>query len=259
MRAEADRFALEPVADDLFQTGKGAAADEQDVGGVDLQEFLLWMLAAALRGNAGGGAFHQLEQCLLHALARHVAGDRGIFGLAADLVDFVDIDDAALRLLDIIVGRLEQLQNDILDILADIAGFGQGRRIGHGERHVEGLRQRLGQQRLAAARWADQQDIRFCELDIAGFGGVVESLVVIVHGHRQDALGPLLADHIIVQHITDFLRRRHLAILATGCSALGFLANDVVAQLHAFIADEYRGSCNQLADFMLGFSAEGAI
>jgi hypothetical protein len=28
---------------------------------------------------------------LLHALARHVAGDRGVVGLAADLVDFVDV------------------------------------------------------------------------------------------------------------------------------------------------------------------------
>jgi hypothetical protein len=34
---------------DLLEAGEGAAADEQDVGGVDLQEFLLRMLAAALR------------------------------------------------------------------------------------------------------------------------------------------------------------------------------------------------------------------
>jgi hypothetical protein len=62
------------------------------------------MLAAALRGHARGGAFHQLEQRLLDTLARHVARDRGILRLAADLVDLVDIDDAALRALDIIVG-----------------------------------------------------------------------------------------------------------------------------------------------------------
>jgi hypothetical protein len=87
----------EPVADDLLEAGEGAAADEQDVGRVDLQEFLLRMLAAALRRHGGGGAFHDLQQRLLHALARHVAGDRGIVGLAADLVDLVDVDDAALR------------------------------------------------------------------------------------------------------------------------------------------------------------------
>ena len=105
MRAEADRLALQAVADDLLEAREGAAADEQDVGRVDLEEFLLRMLAAALRRDASGGAFHQLEQRLLHALARHVAGDRRIVGLAADLVDLVDVDDAALRPLDVIVGR----------------------------------------------------------------------------------------------------------------------------------------------------------
>src|SRR3546814_19203642 len=100
MRAKADRRALQAVADDLFQAGEGAARDEQYVGRVDLQKFLLGMLAPALRRHARGRAFHQLEQRLLHALARSVAGDRRIFGLAADLVDFVDIDAASLPLLD---------------------------------------------------------------------------------------------------------------------------------------------------------------
>src|SRR3546814_16753472 len=55
MGAEADGLRLQPVADDLFQSRKGAAADEQDVGRVDLEEFLLRMLAPALRRNRGGG------------------------------------------------------------------------------------------------------------------------------------------------------------------------------------------------------------
>ena len=52
MGAEADRLALQAVGDDLLEAREGAAADEQDVGRVDLQEFLLRMLAAALRRNA---------------------------------------------------------------------------------------------------------------------------------------------------------------------------------------------------------------
>ena len=43
---------LQAVADDLFEAREGAAADEQDVGRVDLQEFLLRMLAPALRRHA---------------------------------------------------------------------------------------------------------------------------------------------------------------------------------------------------------------
>src|SRR6202000_2339225 len=58
----------------LSRAPKGPAADEQDVGGVDLQELLLRMLAPALRRHGGDGAFHDLQQRLLHALARHVAG-----------------------------------------------------------------------------------------------------------------------------------------------------------------------------------------
>src|SRR3546814_7120083 len=89
MGAEADGLRLQPVADDLFQSRKGAAADAQDVGRVDLEEFLLRMLAPALRRNRGGGPFHQLQQRLLNALARHVARDRGVLGLAAALFDLV--------------------------------------------------------------------------------------------------------------------------------------------------------------------------
>ena len=154
------------LRDDLLEAGEGAAADEQDVGGVDLQEFLLRMLAAALRRHGGDRAFHDLQQRLLHALARHVAGDRRVVGLAADLVDLVDVDDAALRALDVVVGGLQQLQDDVLDVLADIAGFGQRRGVGHRERHVDDARQRLGQQRLAAAGRADQQDVRLRQLDV---------------------------------------------------------------------------------------------
>ena len=47
-----------------------------------------------------------LQQRLLHALARHVARDRtGCRDLRRDLVDLVDVDDAPLRLLDVVVAR----------------------------------------------------------------------------------------------------------------------------------------------------------
>ena len=92
---EADAGLLRAVEDDLLQPGEGAAADEQDVGGVDLQEFLLRVLAAALRRHRGDRALDELQQRLLHALARDVARDRRVVGLARDLVDLVDVDDAA--------------------------------------------------------------------------------------------------------------------------------------------------------------------
>src|SRR3546814_2173036 len=69
---------------------------------------------------------------------------------------------------------------------------------------------------------------------------------MVVDRHRQDALRPVLADHIIVQHIADFLRGRHAAILLADETALGLLPDDVVAQFHAFVADEHGRPRDQL-------------
>src|SRR5258707_323856 len=177
-----------------------------------LQEFLLRMLAASLRRYRRDGAFYDLEQRLLHALARHVAVDRWVVGLAADLVDLVDIDDAALRALDIMVGRLQQLEDDVLDILANIAGFGERGRIRHREGHVEDAREGLRQQRLAGAGRADQQDVRLRELDVVVLGLVVETLVVIMDSDREHLLGVILTDHVVVENFAYPLGRRRDAV-----------------------------------------------
>ena len=116
--AEAHPLHADPALDDRLEAAEGAAADEEDVGGVDLQELLLRVLAAALGRHAGHRALDDLEQRLLHALAGDVAGDRRVLALARDLVDLVDVDDAALGALDVVVRRLEQVQDDVLDVLA---------------------------------------------------------------------------------------------------------------------------------------------
>ena len=84
-----------------------------------------------------------------------------------DLVDLVDVDDAALGRLDVEVGRVQQLQEQVLDVLADVAGLGQRGGVADGERHVEDLGERPGQQRLAAAGRADEQDVALVDLDVA--------------------------------------------------------------------------------------------
>ncbi len=64
------------------------------------------MLAPALRGHVGNRAFDDLEQRLLDALARDIAGDGWIIRLTRDFIDFIDIDDAAFGACHIEVGRL---------------------------------------------------------------------------------------------------------------------------------------------------------
>ena len=151
----------DPVGDDLLQTGERTRHDEQHVGGVDLDEFLVRMLATTLRGHRRLGALQDLQQCLLYALAGDVAGDRRVLALAGDLVDLVDVDDAGFGTLDVIVGGLDQLEQDVLDVLADIAGLGQCGGVGDRERDVEHFGQGLCEIGLAAAGGAEHQDVRF--------------------------------------------------------------------------------------------------
>ena len=96
-RNKADRLRAHAARNHLLQTDKRPAADKQDVRGIDRRELLVRMLAAALRRNIRDRAFQNLQQRLLHTFARNIARDGWILVLAADLVDFVDVDDAGLR------------------------------------------------------------------------------------------------------------------------------------------------------------------
>src|SRR5580698_672312 len=134
---EPDRPRADTAGNGLFEPDESASADEQDVGGVHRREFLVRMLAPALRRNVGDGAFENLQQRLLHAFARNVAGNRRILVLAADFVDLVYIDDPLLAALNVPIGILKQPEDNIFNIFADIAGFGQRSGINDGERYVE--------------------------------------------------------------------------------------------------------------------------
>src|SRR5262245_27477634 len=119
----------------------------------------MMVFAPTLWRDIGDRALDDLEQRLLHALARDVASDRGVVGLAGDLVDFVYVDDAALGAWDIKIGHLDEPKQDVLDILADVAGLGEGGGVGDAEGYVEDFGERLGEVRLATAGGADEKDI----------------------------------------------------------------------------------------------------
>ena len=81
---------------------------------------------------------------------------------------------------------------------------------------------------------------------------------MVVHGHRQDPLGALLADDVFVENFLDFLRLGELVAGALG--ALFELFPDyVVAQLHAFVADENAGAGDEFPNLVLALSTEGAV
>ena len=63
------------------------------------------------------------------ALSRNIPCDRGVLILATDLIDLVYINDSQLATLHVAVGGLQQLQDDVLYILAHVAAFGEGSRV----------------------------------------------------------------------------------------------------------------------------------
>ena len=167
------------------------------------------MLAPTLRRNRSNCTFHDLQKRLLNAFARHITCDRRVVRLAADFIDFVDIDDTALCAFDVVIGRLEKLENDVFDVFTDIAGFRECRCIRHGERHIDNACECLSKIGLAATRWTNQQNVGLRQFDVVALALMRETLVVIVHGNRQNALCVLLTDDVIVKNVLDFLRRRH--------------------------------------------------
>ena len=135
--AEPHGLFADALLDDDVEADEGTAADKQDVRRVHLDELLVGMLAAALGRDARHGPFNELEEGLLHTLARNVAGDGGVFRFPADLVDLVDVHDAPLGALDVVVRVLEKLEDDVLNVFAHVARLGEGGGVGDGERHVE--------------------------------------------------------------------------------------------------------------------------
>ncbi len=196
------------------------------------------MLAAALRRHVGDGPFQDFQQRLLHAFPGDVARDRRILVLAADLVDFVDVDDPGLGAAHVAIGGLEQLEDDVLHILADIARLSESGGVDDGEGHVEHAGQRLRQQRLARAGGPDQQDVRFRQFDLAVALAVhVDALVMVINGDRQLLLGLLLADDVLVEERLHFGGLGQMVRRRRGMGIAAVVFQDGIADRDALVAD----------------------
>ena len=216
------------------------------------------MLAAALGRDTRRGPLDDLQQRLLHALAGDVASDRRVVALAGDLVDLVDVHDAALALLDVVVGILEQREDDVLDVLAHVARLGEAGRVGDGERDLEEARQRLREQRLARAGGPDEQDVGLLQLDVTRHELRVDALVVVVDRHRENLLRALLADDVLIEDLLDLRGLRNRGGRREGLLLVALLRDDVVAQVDALVTDVDRRPCDQLANLVLALAAERA-
>jgi hypothetical protein len=71
-------------------------------------------------------------------------------------------------------------------------------------------------------------------------------------------LAALLADHVLVENGVDLSRHGQL-VLATPARSPALLADDVVAEVDALVADEDRRAGDQLAHLVLALAAERAV
>src|SRR5207302_1612517 len=89
---------------------------------------------------------------------------------------------------------------------------------------------------------------------------VLEPLVVVIDRDREDLLGRVLPDHILIKDLPDLAWGRQVGLDALAALVGGrLLANDVVAQLDALVADEHRGAGDEFAHLVLALAAERAV
>ena len=81
---------------------------------------------------------------------------------------------------------------------------------------------------------------------------------MIVDGDREHLLGVVLPDDVVVEHLADLFGRGD-AVARLHQRGLVLLADDVHAQLDAFIADENRRPRDELAHLVLALAAERAV
>ena len=199
---------LEALGDDVVDADEGAADDEEDVLRVDLDGRGLRVLALAARRELDDVALEHLQQGLLDALVARVGRDGVVgAGLAGDLVELIEVDDAVLGFLDILVGCIVEVADGDLYIGADKARLCEARGIRDGERHVEELREVGEQRRLAAAGRAEHDDVRLLDLRAVVIRvAVLHALVVVVDGDGEDLLRAVLVDDVLIEVLLDDVR-----------------------------------------------------
>ncbi len=124
------------------------------------------VLASALRGDVRHGTLQKLQSACCTPSPETSRVMEVFLALAGNLIYLINVDYAALGALHIKIRRLKELEDDVFHVLADITGFGERGGVGNGERHVEHLRKRLGEERFAAAGGTYEQYVALLQLNI---------------------------------------------------------------------------------------------
>ena len=141
-------------------------------------------------------------------------GDGYVFGLSSDLVDFIDIDNSALCLFDVLISRLKKTKYDVLNIVPHIARFRERGSVGNGKRNVKHACKRTGQVGFSTTGRAYEQCVAFLDLDVFEFIreeliGVIlapsdsqfrrKPFVVVMDGDGEYFFGMILTDDMLIE------------------------------------------------------------
>ena len=180
------------------------------------------------------------------------------------LVNFIDVEDALDGAVDVVARRLVQIEDDVFNVLTDIASLGQRGRVGDDEGDIQETRQRSSNQRFSGSRGTDKQDVGLLDFDFVvlslSFALLIrfKAFVVVVYGNGQLPLSQVLADDILVQKGLDFGGRWHLLVAPRYGLRLCIFTDDIKAKLDAFGTDIHIRAGDNLIHFSLGLVTERA-
>ena len=88
----------------------------------------------------------------------------------------------------------------------------------------------------------------------------VDALIVIVHGHGQGDLRPLLSDDVLIQHLFDLLGRREVlhTVEALADRRTVSVVQNGHTELHALVADPHARPLDHPVYLSLRLAAERA-
>jgi hypothetical protein len=119
-------------------------------------------------------------------------------------------------------------------------------------------RQCLGQQRLAGARRAQQENVTLLQLDISGYHLAVDAFVMVMDRNGKNFLCSFLTDNVLIENAFDLGRFGHVRRRGQILIVIDFFGNYIIAQIDAFIADVDGWASDKLPDLILALSAKRA-
>ncbi len=215
---EADLRGLGAFLDDFFEAGEGTADNEEDVAGVDVVFFFFPVLhvhhghhlATHVAGVAQGdfGLLHEFEEGGLDAAAGDVAPDHAAFG--CEFIDFINVDDAVFGEGDVAIGFLDEFADEVIDISADVSGFGEFGGVGFDKGNADEFGDVFDEVGFPNAGGTDDDDVLFLQLEaFAVFVMRFERfhvVVVVTDGDGEGFLGFILANDVAVEVRFDITR-----------------------------------------------------